>query len=99
MEVVDRKFQISAVCREHGHLFSEADAVLFVAKDKALPATLRFYLEECRRLGAAERQLEGIALLIARVEAWQVANPGRVKVPDVDAGPLGDMIVAPNRAT
>ena len=97
MEAIDRKFTIDATCREHGHVFTEADAVLFLAKDKALPATLKFYREWCQRIGADERQLLGIDLLIQRVEAWQAANPDRVKIPDVDLSTAGDAIIAPNR--
>jgi|SRR2546422_4446793 len=97
-ERIDRKFSIQARCREHGHEHTEWTSVLFLAKDKALPATLRFYLGECRRIGADQRQLDGIILLISRVERFQAEHPGLVKIPDVDAGEQGDAIVAPNEA-
>lgn len=62
--------------------FTEDEALVFRAKDNALPATLRFYREECERLGAPKEQLCGIDLLIMRVEKWREQNPDRCKVPD-----------------
>lgn len=94
MEPIDRKFTIRAMCREHAHAHTEADSVLFLAKDRALPATLRFYHEECVRLGVDERQLEGVRLLIERVERFQTEHTEIVKLPDVD--PSADWITAPN---
>lgn len=79
---LDRKFKINAECIAHGHQYNENNAVLFLAKDKALPNTLRYYYEECYRLGAAQSQLEAIQLLIKRVDEWQHNNP--TKVPDVE---------------
>lgn len=96
MEPVERKFTFVATSLEHGRQHTEADAMVFLAKDRALPNTLRFYRQECIRLGAAPRQLDGIELLIERVECWQRENPDQLKVPDVDEGPTGDSIVAPN---
>lgn len=96
MEKIDRKFSILARSREHGNQHTEDDAVLFLAKDKALPETLRFYREECERIGADARQLLGIALLCERVETYQRLHPERLKVPDVDESPEGDRIVRPN---
>lgn len=98
MESVDRKFTILATSKEHGRNHTEVDSVLFLAKDKAFLPTLRFYYRECADLGADQRQLEGIALLIARVERWQREHPEAMKVADVDQGPAGDAIVAPNEA-
>jgi len=64
MENVERKFQLLAVCREHGHTYTEIDSILFLAKDKALPATLRFYRDECVKLEADANQVIGVDLLI-----------------------------------
>lgn len=93
---IDRKFTIEATCLEHRHRHTEHDAVLFLAKDQAFPTTLRFYRQECERLGAAPRQLLGIDLLIDRVERYQAAYPERIKVADIDETATGDAIVAPN---
>lgn len=94
-EPIDRKFEIRARCFEHDHVYDDAHGMFFVAKDKALPATLRFYRQECERIGALPAQLRGIDLLIERVDRYQAANPGAVKVPDVDEA-LGAHITRPN---
>ena len=97
-EPIDRKFSISAKATEHDRpYYDEHHAVLFLAKDRALPATLTFYRYECEALGADPRQLEGIDRLRERVIAYQDANPDLVKVADVDVGSTGDAVIAPNR--
>jgi hypothetical protein len=98
MEPVERKYSFTARCLEHAgvHLHTEADAVVFLAKDRALPDTLRCYATIARSLGAEPRQLEGIRLLIARVERWQAEHPEMLKVADVEPGAAGDPIVKPN---
>ena len=95
-EPIDRKFKILAVCTEHDHAYDDNHAVLLLAKDLAAPATLKFYRQECERLGAAPAQLRGIDLLIERVERYQVANPRVLKVADVEED-RGQHILAPNR--
>src|SRR5437867_2498859 len=95
-EAIDRKFIILAKCVEHDHAYDDHHAVLLLAKDRAVPATLRFYRQECERIGAAPNQLRGIDLLIERVERYQRVNPGVLKVPDVD-DERGAPIIAPNR--
>jgi hypothetical protein len=96
MERIDRKFTITATCTEHDHTFTEIDSVLFLAKDKALPATLQFYRAECERIGAGLYQLMGIDLLIQRVLRFQRERPDLVKVPDVDDTKEGRAIILPN---
>jgi|SRR3972149_6540599 len=83
---IDRKFFIIADHVTKHTSYTERDAVLFLAKDKALPDTLRYYHEKCAKLGADERQLKSVALLLDRVEAYQAAHPELCKVPDVDEG-------------
>lgn len=95
-EPVERKYTIRAVSMEHGTLRTELDGVLFLAKDKALPATLRYYRTMCSASRADERQLLGIDLLIERVERFQAANPEIVKVAGVEPSRVGDAIVQPN---
>lgn len=84
MENIDRKFKIIAHCKAHQHRYTEANAVLFVAKDKAFLAVLPEYRRICQELGAKEDQLKGIDLLIERVKRFQAENPDKIKVPDVD---------------
>jgi hypothetical protein len=100
MERIDRKFTFSGICTEHraAHAVSHMDAVVFLARDRALVPTLHFYQTRCQQLGADPRQVEGIRLLIARVERWQAEHPEELKVPDVDNTPEGLAIVAPNEA-
>lgn len=95
-EPIDRKFRIVAWCIEHDHIYDDGHGVFFCAKDKAFPVALRAYRVECERIGAAPAQLRGIDLLIERVDRYQAANPGILKVPDVDEA-LGAHIIAPNR--
>ena len=97
-ECIDRKFEISAMCIEHGHSYDHNHAILFLAKDLATPATLRFYHNECRRLGAEEAQLRAIDLLIERVERYQKMNPSILKVADVDAVLGRHIFFTPNKA-
>ena len=96
MENIDRKYQISAISVEHGHPHSEADSVLFLAKDKALIPTLQFYFDECTKLEADINQLIGIKLLIERVQRWQLENIDKLKVADINL-PEGQDIIAPNQ--
>jgi hypothetical protein len=89
---IDLKFRFLAVCTEHNHVHTHDDGLVFLAHDKALVPTLRFYRAECERLGAGEAQLRGIDLLIGRVEDWQVERPDLVKVADLDDTPIGRAI-------
>lgn len=78
--LIDRKFNFIAINPINRHVYTQDNGVVFVAKDKALPATLKFYREECKRLGSNPEHLESIDLLIKRVEEFQANN--EVKVPD-----------------
>ena len=62
--------------------------IVFLAKDCAVPEMLRFYYTRCRQLGASEEQLEAIAQLHARVNAWRNSNLDKCKVPDVHPGEI-----------
>jgi hypothetical protein len=92
-EAIDRKFAIDALCLEHNDTVDENHAVVFLAKDKALPGALRAYEQECIALGADDRQITAVRGLLARVEAYQREHADMVKVPDVDQGPAGDHVV------
>lgn len=61
---------------------TEAEALIFRAKDNALLPTLQFYYNECARLGCKIEHLQGVVQLIRRVEKWREQNPERCKVPD-----------------
>ena len=79
---IDRKYKIHAVnpCSRNTH--DEHDSILFLAKDKAVPAMLRAYLSESEKLGANHAHLESIELLIGRVEQYQ--REVEAKIPDTD---------------
>ena len=79
---IDRKYKIHAVnpCSRNTH--DEHDSILFLAKDKAVPAMLRTYLKESEKLGANPAHLESIGLLIGRVEQYQ--HEVEAKIPDTD---------------
>jgi len=96
MEVIDRKFRFNAISSEHANFYTEREGVLFLAKDKLLPATLRFYRDLCASSGVDGRQLLGVDLLIQRVEKYQKENPAQLKFPDVDSGERGEEIIRPN---
>ena len=79
---IDRKYKIHAVnpCSRNTH--DEYDSILFLAKDKAVPAMLRAYLKESENLGANPAHLESIGMLIGRVEQYQ--HEVEAKIPDTD---------------
>lgn len=79
---IDRKYKINAVNPCSGNAHDENDSMLFLAKDKAVPAMLRTYRDESARLGANPAHIESIGLLIERVEQYQ--RDIEAKVPDTD---------------
>jgi len=99
VEPIDRKYIIRACnpAKEIPTEHTEHDSVLFLAKDAALPDTLRFYRQECARRGAAKEQLFGIDLLVMRVEKFQELNMNIVKVPDVELGVEAVNVLAENK--
>lgn len=98
-EAIDRKYIIRAhnASKENATEHNEYDSVLFLAKDKALPATLEFYRHECERLGATKEQILGIDLLIKRVERFQELNLDMIKVADVELGNEATNVLAENK--
>ena len=78
MEVIDRKFKLLAVNPVTGKIYTEENAMVFCAKDAALPATLQAYLVECARIGANPEHLQSVGLLIERVVAYQREVQSRV---------------------
>ena len=86
MECIDRKFKIAATSLRSGKKYSQANSVLFLAKDALLPELLDKYYDLAYAKGADERQLKGIRLLQERVAAWQKVNEKKVHLPDVEEG-------------
>jgi len=77
---IDRKFIIDAKNATTGVEYNQHNSLLLCAKDKAVPAALKAYLEECIRLGSNHEHLESINLLIDRIEEYQKTVYS--KVPD-----------------
>ena len=80
MEKIDRKFIFDALNPCNGNIYTAQNALVLCAKDKAVPAALRAYQEECTRLSANPEHIESVGLLICRVEKYQAEVES--KVPD-----------------
>lgn len=82
MGSIDRKFRILAVANRSRRVYTEDEAALFLAKDKAFLLTLPDYYRHCQELGAGEDQLRAVELMTERVRRYQESVES--KVPDVD---------------
>lgn len=90
---VDHKYELAAALPEHGQdpvtagVIVKAgttevvdDWIIFRAQDRAVVPMLRQYFKICSRLGSPQEHLEGIKLMINRVQAYQEHT--KAKVPD-----------------
>jgi hypothetical protein len=91
--MIDRKFTISATNPVNGNSYTEKDALLLCAKDKAVPVALKAYQEECARIGANPEHIQSVGLLIERVIAFQKKNGSRV--PDTIGAEIGRCLDKP----
>jgi hypothetical protein len=80
--VIDKKFKFTAVNPCNLKVYTEHNAVIFCAKDKALLPALNAYRKECIRLGCQDPHVESMDLLIARVQHFQ--DTVEAKTPDTD---------------
>lgn len=80
--MIDHKFKFVATNPCKGNVFTEENAVVFLAKDKALIPALMVYSEECVVLGSNPEHIESLRLLIGRVKEYQ-ANV-ECRVPDTE---------------
>lgn len=83
---IDAKFSGVIVKAKDGSVVPPDQYIVFLAKDNALPATLKFYEEECERLGADPRQLGALRAMRGRLDQWRHENHALCKVPDVAEG-------------
>lgn len=97
MEIIDRKYKITAVSLNSGKTYTEKHALLFKLSDALLPDLIDKYLELCHRNGVDVLQIEGLELLKERVLKWQRANIKLVKMPGVDPGKEEKRICKPNK--
>jgi len=80
--MIDRKFKFVAVNPCKGNYYTEENAVLFVAKDRALIPALLAYVAECKTIGANAEHIESVDLLIDRVREYQ--RNIECAIPDTD---------------
>jgi len=78
--MIDEKYTLSAVNMKTARVHNEHDSVLFLAQDKAVPAMLDAYLEECEALDSPKEHLDGVRRLIRRINKFQRENG--CKIPD-----------------
>jgi hypothetical protein len=97
MAMIDRKFKIKAISNKSGKIYTENNAILFLLKDKNLPAMLVRYKELCVQSGADERQILGLDLLYDRVMKWQRKNDKKVHLADIDPGEEERRVCKPNK--
>ncbi len=80
--VIDRKFKILAVNPCKGTIYTDENAVLFCAKDKAfLEGALPAYRDKCLELGCGAEHIASVELLIERVKKFQESES---KIPDTE---------------
>lgn len=79
---LDSKFSGVIYKDTDGSIVPADQFIVFLAKDNAVPRMLKFYYDECVRIGAAEPQLEGIKELVERTMEWRRNHPEMCKVPD-----------------
>lgn len=90
MTKLDAKFHGDIFKVKDGSRVSDDECVVFLAKDVAFPATLRFYRDECAALGADREHLDAVDRMIVRLLAWRDAHPEKLKVPDAAGEKLLD---------
>lgn len=78
MENIDRKFKILAVNPVNGKIYTDKNALLLCAKDKAVPVALEAYQVECQRIGANKEHIQSVGLLIGRVREYQKEIESRI---------------------
>ena len=80
--MIDRKFKFVAVNPCNGKYYTQENAIVFCAKDEAVPHMLAEYKKECKLLGANSEHIESIELLFNRVLEYQ--RSVEHKVPDTE---------------
>lgn len=81
--VIDRKFKFVAVNPANGHVYTEENAMVFVAKDAAMLDTLEFYKNKCKALRCDSNQVKSLELLIKRVSKFQ--SEKACHIPDISS--------------
>lgn len=84
MEIIDRKFKFVATNPCKGNVYTEENAMVFCAKDKAVLPMLFAYIEECKSLGCGKEHIESMELLRKRVNDFQGAIESRIPDTETD---------------
>ena len=82
MEIIDRKFKFVATNPCKGNVYTEENAIVFCAKDEAVPYMLNAYIEKCKALQCGDEHIESIKLLLQRVMIYQ--NKVEIHLPDTE---------------
>lgn len=69
--MIDRKFIFTAVNPCNGKHYTQENALILCAKDRAVIPALYAYHAACQNLGCGQEHLESILLLIGRVGEFQ----------------------------
>ena len=81
--VIDRKFEFLARNPVTGKVYTERNAMVFCAKDSAVPAMIAKYIKTCKAQGCDDNHTGSMNLALARVAAFQTNIDGRRgRVPD-----------------
>lgn len=84
--ILDGKFVGTVFRRRDQEVIPPDQFMVFLAKDNALPLTLRFYKAACQVIGAEAEQLNAVDRLIHRVDVWRHHNMDKTKIPDAAPG-------------
>lgn len=79
---LDAKFSGVIFKVKDGSIVPDDQYMVFLAKDQAFFNTLKFYREECIRLGADQEHIDAVNRTIDRLITWRLKNNDRLKVPD-----------------
>jgi len=77
---IDQKYY-GEVFKNDGTKVPEEEMIVFRAKDRAVPATLKAYAVKCQSIGCSDLHVEEILLLRDRVIHFQQST-GICKIPD-----------------
>lgn len=80
--MIDRKFKFVATNPCKGNVFTEENAIVFCAHDKAVPHMLISYRKRCIQLGCDSSHITSIELLHSRVCKYQ--DEIESKIPDTE---------------
>jgi hypothetical protein len=87
---LDQKFYGTIFKAKDDTEVSQAEWIVFLAKDDAFALTLPTYLENCIKLGCDEAQIAAVEQLMKNVDAVRAINPRRNKKPDAAGEALID---------